>query len=382
MADRSACAAAGEGGTPLIRATLLLLASLAGCWLSKQEIADRFRDSDSDEGSGELHIVSVQPPYGTSAGGSEVTIRADGTLEDTVAVYLGDREAEVVSVGGGEIVVETPASSEIGSVDVSLVGASESDVLEHGFQYWEDGTGLTGAYGDFTWWHLQGDYWDSAEDVGYATFGFHQPTSWDFADDYGPGTLDWCENGWSVSPDLDWIATGADEAELLGDGGSRARIPSEEDVFDGGLDAGEWGEDQAWRLEIDGESPFSDLSIDGFVRTPALITLDAPNVDGAVPPFVGPEIDLEWSGPYGADFVVAWVYTTDGYDTVWENITCLLRDDGVHVLQDWMWDDWYAGDTVIIGLGRVELSDAVLQYNHAGVQVAGVSWTFGAAYAD
>ena len=65
-----------------------------------------------------------------------------------------------------------------------------------------------------------------------------------------------------------------------------------------------------------------------------------------------------------------------------EEVRCLLVDDGKHTVEGEVWNDWeyFAEQYLVIELGRVRESRAILPYDQSHSGVVGVHWTYGAVF--
>ncbi len=94
-------------------------------------------DVDLDDGA-------IEPPYGTDAGGSAVTITGQ-SMDAVTAVWFGDAEATLGAATDSELSVVTPAAS-TGTVDVTLEAPFTQVVLPEAFTYWPDNTGMVTGF--------------------------------------------------------------------------------------------------------------------------------------------------------------------------------------------------------------------------------------------
>ncbi len=103
----------------------------------------------------DLQVLSIEPASGSVRGGDEVVITATG-LGDDPAVFFGEAQAEVASVGEADddgialLTVSTPAMAGGGAVDVTVEQGQRAAVTEAGFTY----TGIPMAFVDVSWEQL------------------------------------------------------------------------------------------------------------------------------------------------------------------------------------------------------------------------------------
>ena len=171
---------------------------LSGCWLSDDEIVDRYDPGavEPDTSVSDVpttDVLSVEPDFGTNSGEQLVVIEVDAVGED-LTVTFGGEFAEVVSIDGASLTVRTPRGAE-GATDVVVSSGGGSATLEDGYWYWEDAAGTFGTLGDVTFYDYRGDL---------ARLGYVDSTLVDIRvvegsfDDFSAGysrTLDACQLG-------------------------------------------------------------------------------------------------------------------------------------------------------------------------------------------
>jgi hypothetical protein len=114
-------------------ALLILLAPLgAGC-------GTMFLEPLNDSGAPEegLHIADIDPHYGPTAGGNEVTITGGG-FEGTVVVRFGNAAADITVLDAGTISAIAPEAGMELTVDVSVT-SSLGEVVDEGGYTFTDG---------------------------------------------------------------------------------------------------------------------------------------------------------------------------------------------------------------------------------------------------
>ncbi len=94
-------------------------------------------DVDLEEGA-------LDPPHGTDAGGSTVTIVGE-SMEAVTAVWFGENEATLGEASDTELTVTTPAG-DVGTVDVTLEAPFTEVLLDDAFTYWPDATGMVTGF--------------------------------------------------------------------------------------------------------------------------------------------------------------------------------------------------------------------------------------------
>ena len=81
-------------------------------------------------------ILTATPNSGQKGGGTRVTIFGEG-FQQPVQVLFGDAEARVLNVTRAQIVVESPAASELGAVGITVrnIGSGTEGTLENAYRY-------------------------------------------------------------------------------------------------------------------------------------------------------------------------------------------------------------------------------------------------------
>ncbi|MFT7519518.1 MAG: hypothetical protein ACI9MC_001660 [Kiritimatiellia bacterium] len=376
-----------------ILVSLAVCAGMSACWVNSEQIVDKLRldgDSDSDTETetetetelGPLTITSLDPVFGVNSGGAEVTIIA-GPLGDEVEVTFGGSPAEVVSQTGDQVVVKTPSVALEGPVDVAVRSGQRSERLTGAYYYWEDGAGQTGMIGSVSTVDLDRPNLSGAAFEQTASLMFIEPVDFDYSSFYG-STLDSCvrdyrRSGPSISiiqPGIDSIALtdGVTSYDALPDeDGEVFSVPSRERPFSGGksLDLSQGAGDAGWLP----------MQIDGFVQLPDTgFRVTNPDLDGTFPT-VSEGFDLRWTGGTPGDYVLVKMYRYEGDNAV-DNISCLLRDDGVHRVDSSLFTSWWWTSEMHFFVGRAHLSTAKIPFNGANIEVVGVRWYAGLAWQD
>jgi hypothetical protein len=172
--------------------------------MEAEEDSDDGTNNDGGPGDNEnlspIAVDSVTPSYGTNGGGTAVIIRG-GPFNTTAQVSFGGVAATVTNnVSTNELRVFTPVSADNGFVDVVVSTNNGTGTLGEGFQYFLDGTGMTGSLGVFYWQHFLGDYWTNAADQGFAWWAIASPPeSRSIPEIFYAETMDTCVSNYTIS---------------------------------------------------------------------------------------------------------------------------------------------------------------------------------------
>ncbi len=353
--------------------------------------SDSDTDSDTDSDSDTIpEIESIDPNWGTTAGGIEVTLY--GTFDKDASVRVGGNEADLVSVSPnmGELVFITPESDSEGVVSVVLDSSGETAKLDEGFTYFLDGTGSIGLVGQVSWVDMVGTYWNGATtDTGYGFIVPIEPGDFDWGKTYA-GALDTCESSlgsYEYLADVWTYDAGSGSSITLEGGGKSIRMPwnnSAAQFEDTTLTAAQVGPGSTYDLtELDlTNDPFPEYTASAVLSIPAAFTVTTPPIMGANPPMVSKNFSLSWSGGSTADgvFVTLGLYNTAG-DAYQETVSCHLRDDGAFNIPSTAWvGSWPVSRQLNIYVSRYNVDSGVIPYNNAGTAVMGEYVLYGAAF--
>ena len=127
---------------------------------------------------------------------------------------------------------------------------------------------------------------------------------------------------------------------------------------------------------MDGADNWPSVQIDGLVETPpGDMTVTSPNL-GSVTAYINRTVDLRWDDPDTGDFVLVYIGRYEA-DTLKEEISCALIDDGAHLISSNMFSGWNTLGQAYVALGRAKVSKATLPHNNSQSEVLGIRWSAG-----
>lgn len=372
---------------------LLLLFFCSGCWLSPEEISEKVSDLpelEDETGTAETGLVekrtcaikSVEPSYGSNAGGTEIGIEVVLSGESP-KVFIGQKEATIDRVEGDTVYVLTPDTKREGLTPIIVETTDELCIVDDEFRLFEDGQGLVGAYGVFEWHDFQGGYWVDGDSVGGAEFSFIHPIEVNYADNWGEA-LDECVSNFSPSqvPKLTKYQPEG-PAQLNGPNSTLAfGWEVKRSQYEGNLAPGDFESSATYSLQpIFSDSDWPRVEIQGFIETPSPISISKPVVDEESLNYItGTSLTLKWDGSLNGDYVIARIWRVVNENSQ-EEVRCLLNDDGAHTINASVWSDWsFQNQYLAIELGRVKVSRAILPYDLSESGVVGIHWTHGAVW--
>jgi hypothetical protein len=357
-----------------------------GGFSSTDADADADADVDADV---QPEIDSIEPDWGTTAGGTEVILT--GTFGEDATVRVGGVEADNKSVQykRGKLVFFTPEVGDEGVVSIVLESNGQSAKADEAFTYYADGAGLVGAVGAVSWIDIVGNYWsDTPVDYGYAFFVPITPAEFDWNRIYS-GSQDACETSkgtYTYTPDAYVIDVGGGSSATLTSASKSIRMPwnaTDGQFADNELTAAEYGANNTYDLS---EVSFTgdeipEFTVNGMVQTPASFSVSAPAIGGSSVVQVSQSFALSWTGGTAGDgvLVTLQLMAASGL-SVDETVTCSLRDDGSFNGAGSTFRSWPTGRQLNIVVARYDLADATIAYNNASTAVLGEYVIYGAAF--
>ncbi|MDP2314420.1 MAG: IPT/TIG domain-containing protein [Pseudomonadota bacterium] len=339
--------------------------------------SDTDTDTDADTDSELLNVRDVTPAYGTTVGGTQVVITG-GPFDSSATIRFGTAVATRVSVSANEIVVQTPAQTAEGMVDVSVTTSDGTGALTSGFTYYEDGTDTYGLIGSMEWVHYVGSYW-SGTDEGSASFYLTPPTDIDYWELYSR-TLDSCGSEY-VGPDLYYYEPALSSASLTLPSGGTLAFPWDTTTTTfaaRAVTSAQYVQGGSYDLDPMQPDGFPLFDVPNVLTLPSSFTVSAPAMSGGTPPnLTRSALNLTWSGS-GGDAMVAILALRNAAQDDWdETITCAMRDDGSFTVPSATWNRWTSARYVDILIGRVKMASGTIPYNNADSGFAGIYWNYG-----
>jgi hypothetical protein len=333
-----------------------------------------------------VSITGIEPSFGTDAGGT--TVLLTGAFGPNTTVELGGVPATVLSSTPTTLEVLTPAMPWTGQVDVEVHEGAQRDVLEDGFQYWADATGQTAATGAVATLEMVGGYWVDPVDIAWASVAMTQPGSrWHVWQAYAPA-MNTCAFDYTYPEPtpLQTSATSMTFSSPSGPGFTLLPDPSSPGWFSEtslllGVEAVPGATYDL--MPLPGSVDWPSFTQPSAVTLPDPFSIQSPYVYGISMDSVDRTFSVTWTGGSAGDHVLLYL-TRQWYDATTDQwyddgvVTCAADDTGAVTIPGSVWPDWYAGDVVLLELGRVVEDGGVMPHNNGHNDIAGINWVLGA----
>ncbi len=346
---------------------------------------DADTDVDIDTSLEELDITSVSPPYGSTAGGSQVVIQG-GPFDSSAVVYFGGEVAGISSISGGSITAITPAVAEEGTRSVSVITDTHGGKLKDSFDYYQDGTGLAGAIGSIFWYDYVGNYWGgSSQTDGFAELTLIVPTDFHYWQFFVP-TMDTCQpygGTYSYSGDLYVYELGVSSLTITPSSGAATTLAWDEAslFFTADPIASNQYTKNAWYdLSAPTGGPLAGMGVEDVLRAGGNVTVTQPAIQGNNPPDIYRNQSVRWTAG-DADWIIIYMLMLDATQTsIEQGIICVVSDDGVFDVNSSEFTSWTTGRQVNILFTPVRETTTILPHNNAESRVAGMYQMVGAGF--
>lgn len=356
----------------------------------------------SGGGGGSLSIDDVDPWWGISDGGLEVTVTGSGFTSGT-EVFFGGTEATVNNRTSSSLLVETPEFSGIDesmgyeTVAVKVEDESDSDSAQDAFTYYLDGANKAGAIGSIEWIHwsqsaksgLSGG--SSLSDYGVAGLYFITPPRdmnyWDL----WAGSADSCTDAsydfTTVTGDVYLIEMGPTSITLAPSSGSNTTL-SWDSSYGGYFNTADMSSAQVpssttfdLRSITAGYAP-EDFNVSNAAKSSSTFTLTSPLIDNSTLPLVSQSsLNFTWSTTGSGQRVMLYLAMMNSSGTTLDEIWCVATDDGSFTVPSSAWSTtWTSRSFMWIQVGRAVEDAGTLPYNNGETRIAGIYWNVGIGY--
>jgi len=351
----------------------LLIVSLLAC--------GNFRRNERPDTPVSVDVEAVSPEYATTLGGKMDIL--GGPFDDSARVFVDELEAEVISVERDAIRVSLP-ELDLGWADVRVEVEDGEGSLDEAFRVYQDGTGLAGSLGALEWYELQGSFWtQDSQDFGTAWWGLIEPQDTHYWSIFGVQDNNCISN--PSFPQLQVIATGADQVVLESEQTSVTLVAAEDEIFDASLLSQDYLEWADYALPSLSGTELPEFGIDRLASTPGSFDLYTPDFSKSTPPSLSAdELVFEW-GEVDAQRIIIQVErrAQSDIEDIQETVVCVVDNDGSFEIPADTWAaDWDQDEWLYLYVGAVREDGGIIPLNNSDSRVAGIYWLLGAASTD
>ncbi|MDG1483541.1 MAG: IPT/TIG domain-containing protein [Myxococcota bacterium] len=347
--------------------------------------ADTDTDIDIDTGLDSLDVTQITPPYGTTAGGSQVVIDG-GPFDSSAVVYFGDEVAGISSISGSSITVITPEVTSESTRSVTVITDTHGGKLKNAFDYYQDGAGLAGAIGSIFIYDYVGNYWKGGGATeGFAELTFVVPTDFHYWEFYAP-TMDSCQpygGSYAYGGELLVYELGVSALTVTPSSGTPTSLTWDEKslFFRADSIAGnQYTKNAFYDLTALSGGALSGMAVNDILRAGGDVTVSQPAIQGNNPPDISRNQSFRWSSG-SADWILIYMLM---YDTKQQNIEqgiiCVVADDGMFDISSSEFSSWPTGRRVDILFTPVREYNTILPHNDSESRIAGMYQMYGAGF--
>ena len=279
-----------------------------------------------------IAIDSIEPDYGTNAGGTLVEIRG-GPFNQNTQVKFGNSSGTIRQASQNLLLVETNSNSQEGLVDISVTNSNANGSEKSAFTFWSDATGMGGAYGEVAWFDLVGKYWsDVGEmDSGAAWWTLISPTSqhyyhWAFAP-----SDDTCATEYLYSNTMQNYNLGLYTTSLNLNGRSiYLNDVNSNQMWQADLYSGDFVNQAIYGLDEVVPTNFPSFSMQEMTQTPSSFSVTQPYLADLLDyPVVSRSFPVSWSGANSDRMIIiAMRYELDATDSfaIQDTVSCVVSN--------------------------------------------------------
>ena len=318
----------------------------------------------------DISIQTVSPPYGTSAGGTVVTLTG-GPFDSSAQVSFADQTAQVSSVSGDTITCRTPTYGSEALVNVTVETDDGWGRSMEAFTYFQDGAGVQGSLGIFQWLAYDGAYfaeYTELVDFGFAYTTLIVPQAYDYASFFAPG-FDQCASSYSGGGASVYVYTlDVSSIRLESAGGTSLALPwVEDDLYFTDEDVAEssFRRFASYDLQPISSATLPGLAVEDYLHTPYELDITAPAINGSAINSLGAgDLTFRWQVEGPGDFVTIELYMLNaaGDDLQYE-ISCLASDDGSFTVPTSVWPAYPSDRGVWVYSTRWQSPSGILPSN-------------------
>ena len=351
---------------------------------------DADADGDADVDKEPIEISSITPAYGTTGGGTELTI-IGGPFDNSATVRFGGNAGLVQSAQTNVLQVVTPSLPSPGQVDVEVTTNTGYGALTAGFTVMQDGTGLAGSFGEMAWENYVGGYWSSGSPPtpeGWVSVGLLSPGDFSYTEFWAP-SMGSCGNNYTYQGTAQLIDIG-DSNVTLSSGSANVSLNWDGDSGQwcsgtscnpttniGSLASSDYRSSSSYELtSVNPTNGWPEFTVPEFLRTPTSISVSNPAITGSSLPLFSRTQSFNWTAT-DADYVIIrlWLLNAN-MDAIEQDITCVTPNSGYFQLPSNAWTSFPTGRIVHVLVGAVKEANGRLP-SGASSQAVGINWVHG-----
>ena len=349
-------------------------------------------------------ITSVSPGYGSTAGGTLISIMG-GPFTSDATVSFGGNPGVVISNNGSMIRVNTPSAVVGGAVEIKVDMDDGYGIASDPYIYFADALGMTSTIGIISYVEYIGQYWTGGvvpDPMASAWTAFTDPIDFHWYQ-FNTPALDTCArnsidaNGdgnpdgvagtdyYQFSGQLTVVDIGANQVSLNGVSNiSLTRGSSDPNSVDyyiyenaGTLPPSSVPEQAFFDLSIQ-DGPLAGMTVAQYARSSKRSEPYSPSLNTATLQAVSATQTFNWSTT-GADWVEIRMYQIDTSGNIVSDVICNAVDDGNFTMQN-LHQAWTPGNAINVQFTRMYESNVSMPQNDGIGRVVGAYTIAGGGY--
>ena len=349
-------------------------------------------EPESTSGDGNFVISNITPQFGSTAGGTEVTI-SGGPFDTSATVDFAGYPALVTNNNGIALTVQTPSFPGEGTSDITVNTSDGSQTAFSAFQFFSDGAGQTGAIGSLYYITSTGDYWGpTTVELSGANMTFVMPTQFEWWEFNSTG-MDICTGSSYQYPGTFTVYDfGQSNISLSGNAGTmNLQWDSSTNLFVTENITSSLSNNTTYSLNSMSGN-MAGFSVSNIMRSSQSSIVYSPAISGTTVPSISQYQSFSWS-PSGADWIHIRLARLDPITLNYtEEVNCIVLDDGSFNIDGSQWGSWptttYDSSGNLVGVQidvyftRVVEQLSILPHNNSFARIVGEYTLVGGAFAQ
>ena len=349
-------------------------------------------EPDSTSGDGNFVISSIYPQYGSTSGGTTVTI-SGGPFDPSTTVTFGGYSAQVLSNNEISLQVQTPSFPGEGTADITVTATDGSQTAYSAFQFFGDGMGQTGAIGSVYYLTTTGGYWGtSSTTLSGSNLTFVEPLQFQWWE-LSTSTMDSCSgSSYQYSGQFSVYDFGQPSISLSGNAGTMV-LPWDSSInqFTSSSVASSLSNNTTYSLNTF-SGGMDGFSVSNIMRSSQASIVYTPAISGSTVPDISQYQSFSWASS-GADWVHIRLARLDPITLNYsDEVNCIALDDGSFMIDGSQWGSWpttaYDSSGNLVGVQidvyftRVVEQISLLPHNNSFARTVGEYTLVGGSFAQ